>query len=652
MATLRELRDSGYESRVPFMECVRIWIRWIGLSFSGTKIATLLGVPQKVQEAYKSFSKNHQGPDFSWALPTDPDAIQDELKKPVMNPVFAFHEALVADGDPTKCSEGNPWKGKKVRVKEAHVLHSQFDENGRLREGLAIPYLVQHLHGNGEYVETLKKAQALHEALPAISATRRKVVQSRKESLRKLIEDGFIGDADMFGYGFALDPNQYTEYAPLMGGPVFRQQYIYDFLKGVAYAFEAWNHNPIGKGIIRILCQYAFSRGFDLRFKDDAKKEVWEAHDRKFNISRNIVEAWGIEAEVCGEFQLSTEFWEPIDPSTIWDFVTDPEHVNIEYYAYQSFPTAFQTFTGFKVASQPGSEDQKASDYIIRQIPADKYIRMKINCFSNEKRGRGTLFPILGWLKRVKDSFNAKVVREWMYSNFVWDVEVKGNAGDVNAYISANSGIKLPGSQNVHNDGVKISPMPVIASGSAGSTNAVEDAIMCFIAVAMGIPKEFLNIQMPGAGGSRANSLTSAEPFTKAVEAIQSRWEFFIKQIIKEVLRQNGMGYADGDVEVLFPSVTKDTTTETLQNLSVCQEMSWLSPKTCAEMAAKELNITEYDYEKEMAEILDLQRQGITTTPASTAASSRFGTDPNANQNGSEIHGDGKVNLQKQLKTL
>lgn len=670
---LHEVRDRQIEKNKPFLDRVRLGIRWIGLSFSGTKVADMMGVPKHVQAAFaenkKGFSKVGGG--FNY----EPDDVVESFRNPVMNPVVAFHEALFANGNKDKCRKDNPYRGKKVSVSEAYLFCGQVDEHGKLlrdpkiREAIGsnwpLDHKIMYVQGNDEYKKAANTAYMEHQVLPKVARESRAM---REKIMSNLKEDGFF-DGDEFGGVGGYDPNQYSEFAPLMGGPFYRQLYMYDFLKQIAYAFEAVNHNPLAKAIIEILVDYSLGRGFDMKIKDPQMAAAWSAFDEKYKITTNVRTTWGKEAETYGDFLLDTDIWKSVDPSTIWDIITDAEDIDDEYYYYQSYPTAYQMFTGFKVPQEPGSENAKASDYIVRQIPAIKMLHMKLNCMSNEKRGRSSIFSVLGWLKRVKDLYNAQVIREWLYSCFMWDVEINGSQSDINNYMAANNELPLPGSRHVHNAQVKMTPLPALETANKGGTGMGEELIS-FIAVALRIPTQFLNVvaKSGGGAGSRAGALTAAEPFTKKVEGIQARWESFLKDIFVKAMGQNGIQAKRSDVEVLFPSVSKDATADILKNLQLCEMQGWLDNQTAAEMAAKELNITEYNYRDVQARKQKLARAGIGGIDP-TAPPSRFGngnpqqpgaeggeggsvSPGGANPGGSEIHGTGAQNLKKQLTTL
>ena len=328
---------------------------------------------------------------------------------------------------------------------------------------------------------------------------------------RGLIENSFDDSGWEWGSGGSVyDPNQYTEFAPTYGGPFFKQLYLTDYLRMHSLAFEAWNHNPIAKRIIELMAQYAFGRRFKVRILDPKKEKLWEDFDNQFQIRENMSSYWIREYCIYGELMLNMDTWMLIDPSTVWDIITDHDNLRNVYYYYQSYPTAYQQFTGIRVASVPGSDKVRSQEYIVRQIPAYKVIHKKGNCVSNEKRGRSLLFPVLGWLKRVKDLYNAIVVRQWLLSCFIWDDTVKGNAADIAAHASQYSRMPTAGSTFVHNESVVRQPMAAIdAGGGKGSSAGIGSEIIAFIATAVGIPKEFLNVISQG-GGSRVCALTVA----------------------------------------------------------------------------------------------------------------------------------------------
>ena len=576
----------------------------------------------------------------------DPDQEFETLAtQPVKNPVLRFHEDLE--------------KGT-VAVKEAWMFEGKFDERGKLIEnkehlahlGIAVPYRVRYVEG-AQYKAALAEAQREIKAIPG---KKQRLEEAKKkhlaavESLKKqgLLEDGFNTDTITRTY----DVNQYTEYTPLYSGPFNKQLYIYDYLSMHAKAFESRNHNPIAKRIVDVLSQYAFGRRFQVRIKNERKKKVWDEFDSTYKIVHKLSEFWIKEYLTYGELMIDTKMWQSIDPSTVWDIITDPDDISKVYYYYQSYSTAYQTFTGYKVTGEPGSAKQAPVQYIIRQLPAHQVLHIKGNVVSQEKRGRSILFPILGWLKRIKDYYNAKVIRAQLESSFIWDDTVDGNAGDVAAHAATYSSMPLPASIFVHNKAVERKPMAAIESASRGAGGGISDDLLAFIATAVGIPKEFFNVVGAGSG-NRATALVGSEPFEKVIEDLQAKFENLLLSMAEDVFVQAGVGYEKGDVEFTFPSVTKDTTSETIKNIGTGETMGYVDHQMASEMFAAEMNITTYNYDEVQASIAKDRENGIDPF---MPPSGRFGGAPSEPEEepetGSLIHGEKKADLKKQLNRL
>lgn len=633
--------------------------RWIKMMWKGHPGDWRTKAPDDVKKAYGEIVENQEV--------YDPDFETKDALKPVKNPILAFAESV---------------KAGKATVAEAWLFSGQWDEHGKLvtdkkvREAIGDkaprPYRILHTRGNDLYKQVVEAAAGIWDTLPAKAEKARESYREKLAALNKLkeaklIEDNFLFGADFGGPNQQYDPNQYTEYAPLYGGPFFKQLYIQDYLKMHSYAFEAWNHNPVAKRIVELMSQYSFGRRFKVRIKDKKKAKIWEDFDNEFKIREKCSDFWVREFVIYGELMLDNQTWTSIDPSTVWDIITDPDNIDDKYYYYQSYPTAYQMFTGYRIEGEPGSQQVPASEYIVRQVPANRVIHMKGNCVSVEKRGRSTLFPVLGWLKRIKDNYNALVIRQWLMASFIWDDTIDGSQADVQAHVAQYSSMPNPGSVFAHNKAITRQAMPAIDT-VGGRSVGVGGEILAFIATAVGIPKEFFNVMAGSGGGSRATALTSAEPFTKVIEDLQAKFEELLTVIARAAFDRAGVDFDDDDIEFLFPSVTKDTTTETLKNLALAESMGWLAKETAAEMAAAELNITNYDFTDQQSKIADEAENGLNLTGATpTPPGGRFGNTGSDNGSGSsvddssssddgegesEIHGNGKVKLSDQLKRL
>ena len=459
-----------------------------------------------------------------------------------------------------------------------------------------------------------------------------------------LKEDSFDQDYEGGGMGM-YDANNYNEYIPIMGGPFYRQMYLTDMLSGHQKSFEAFNHNPLARRILNIIRQYSVARGFKVASKDNKAEDRWNAFAKKFDIVNKIRKGWITDYLIFGEFFLDTLKISSIDPSTIWEIITNPEDIDEVFYYYQSFPTAFQMFTGFDVAGVKGSAKVPSIEYILRQLPYDRVFHLKSNGASAEKRGRPQLYPILGWLKRFKDYWNAEMVKAWVQASYAYDITVKGSDSDISTIAASNDIKKVPaiGSSFVHNEAVTRQILQPISSGGAGKVY-LSDELLAIISACVGVPKEFLNTTMSG-GGSRATALVSSEPFTKVIEEVQADITCLLRELARICWVQDGDEYKD-ELEFIFPSLIKDTTKEMLGNISGAELNKYISHKRAATMVASELDITIYDYDEEMETIKEEQEMALGDT--TQAPEGRFGADIGK----LGLHGQDKVELKKDLSVL
>jgi hypothetical protein len=256
----------------------------------------------------------------------NPDEEFEKLAKtPVMNPVIQFNQDL---------------KEGKVEVEEAWLFEGRFDGRGALMKeaahlkanDLVVPFRVVHVTGE-EFNARLHVAEALFTELPEkvkrLGEAKEKHLRA-VESLKKegLLEDAFSTDQIQTSY----DANQYTEYTPTYGGPFNKQLYIYDYLTMHARAFEAKNHNPIAKRVVDVLAQYAFGRRFKVRIDNKRQLKIWEDFDAKHHIVHKLAEFWSKEYLTYGELMIDKMRWDSIDPSTVWDIITNPDDIGEVYY--------------------------------------------------------------------------------------------------------------------------------------------------------------------------------------------------------------------------------------------------------------------------------------------------------------------------------
>ena len=569
------------------------------------------------------------------------------------------------------------------QVHDAVLFCGRFNQRGQMLRECAPgdkPYRLIHVHGHEGY----RKAQArLRECWAGLPKRMRESViraewqrykrEGLKCGIRKARESwaaegwggGFSGGGAGFGApyqsnsdlgsNFGLDPNSFTEFTPWFSGP-FYKNIPYAYFPGMAAAREAVTHHPIAARSANILPQYAFGREFPIECKDKEVNKLWRVYLRKTKMRRKLRKHWGREYFTDGELTINKADLVSIDASTIMDVVCEgwDEFLDRPLYLQQMYQTATQTYAGIEVPGVPKSKDSKPGKWIIRQIPADQVIRMKGNCTSQEKRGRPFIFSILGWLKKLKDTYTGKILAEQLQACFVWDDEVDGSASDVAAHGAQYNFIPVAPSIFVHNKAIKRTPLAPTAGKSGSGTDTAQE-ILALLATAMGFPKDFFNVMAQGSG-SRATAIVGSEPFTKVIEDFQQDFKDLLDDIIEDFCeRVAHVDYNEEDWKVSFPSVSKDSAKDVLANIGTAKELGAYNDRQSSMKIAAEMGDEDYDYDAmQVQKEQDLAKYPPSDTmPGWTPPAGRLGTgspEPDPSED-NPIH-SGKQDIIDQHKDL
>jgi hypothetical protein len=445
--------------------------------------------------------------------------------------------------------------------------------------------------------------------------------RSREELTKRLVEINAKGpgtyelredDGDWFGsdvsFGMAnREPSVLGQYIPMIPGPQTRQLYWRDYFAMNAKAFEAANHNPVARRVIDTGVDFVIGRGVRWRFDNQGDQDTWE-YFWDSNDMDNRMEV------ICGDQSTygETMLWyqgsgknttvRSVDPATIYEIVTDNEDVEDVLFYHQQFAVRIQMLG-----------QQTGPTYIIRQIPADQIDHFRINVRTGEARGRSDLFSVLGWLKMLKDLLTSEVIRADMASRMAWHVQVEGDDEEATAVVNQifpNGRPPDPGAVLVTNQetniqllglggggGRETGSQPMGASSAVGMAN---DALLTMISLGTGIPKSYLGVET---GPTRAAVLTDTEPGAKRLERRQKLTERILTKMVKRVL-----GKQDPQVEFIFPSLVSDDRSGKLHDIQLSQGEDWVSHETASTMAARELEITTYDYADEQKIIQEEQK--------------------------------------------
>lgn len=471
------------------------------------------------------------------------------------------------------------------------------------------------------------------------------------------------GDVDAAGTaGLNWDSGQNNS-LPLIGGPWSKQLYMFDYLDMHSKAWDASTHNPVAKRILNVITQFVLGKGVKLtvtkaiRLADKLKaekqaqqpKQTADQGGAKSGPGQQAAKASTIQvlstkagdAAVISDYKEAAQetldrHWRKngmhlrsklilhdlltfgeqfiryfdaswglkvrqIDPSTVWEVVTDPDDCENEFYIHQQYQTRYMNL--FDSSSAGNIPMMK---YIIRQVPSQHYYHMKINATAGEVRGRSDLFAILGWLKRLKEYASDRVIRNKMANLFVLDVSVDGDQAAVNqiqAQMTATP--PQPGGFFFHNKAAELNGIK--AEVGAGDSQADYQMLMQIIAMGAGVSQEYLGM---GGSTSKASSLVGTEPDIKTFEDHQERMEKFFDQDSERVFdRAKEMGELPQDllvtIEATYPSLAEENRSEKLKDLAFGESMSWFSHRRIAHSAAKELQFTSYNYDDEQKEIAE-----------------------------------------------
>lgn len=450
-----------------------------------------------------------------------------------------------------------------------------------------------------------------------------------REVAERLKESGLReSHADEFRSGFYPDeiarargelnifPSQDT-ILPSTNSPAAKQMLFADYLDMHRKAFEASVRNPLGKRIVKIIPQFVLGRGV-IGIVADAESatakesqslwdEFWLRNKMKFRI-KLILRELITYGEVFLRYFRRPEglVIRSIDPSTIWDIVTDLEDIeNIRFY--------HQQFTAVHRGPFLSTTKAPPATLIIRQIPPEEIDHFKINATSSEKRGRSELYAVLSWLIRVREFANDRVLLNKMRAMFALDVAVEGGQAEVDAAEEQFAVPPGPGSVLIHNKSAEIG----FKSTSTDSTDAKTDADMLLrmVAVGAGVSEQFLGVANVS---TRAGALIQTEPDVKNFEDYQELVEEMLQLSATRVFinsRRKGrratrslglvttLSSVVDRMEFTFPAIAQEDRSAKIKDLIIAQTAQLFSQRRVANMAAREFQITTFDFDAEKEDI-------------------------------------------------
>lgn len=452
------------------------------------------------------------------------------------------------------------------------------------------------------------------------------------------------------------------EFLPLGNGPFNQQLYLHDYWDMLAKCFFARTHDAVAKRGLQIIVDFVLGRGFTVTAKDPRVQDEWDAFWKK-NRGDERIATWLMD--LCGDGNRFDRFFPqgdspprmvPLEPSTIWEIVTDPENLDDVKLYWQQYQTPYQ-LVGDPETNTPTTK------YIIRHIPADEIVHTKINASSTEKFGRSDLFPVLGWLKRLRDYYDAETLKAIIQAAFAWDFTLKGGGVDVQAVSNYAAqqpppDLKRPGQAMYHNDAVEVKPLQADKIATSSGSIGIGDGLLGLIAVALGLAKDYFGVTSRGSIGADP-SKTATEPTVKHVEARQrviAHWiervagkvvaiaqeegrlprtvvvadeQATIKEAIKRLRRGDLVGAfnaismavtggkevaLDPTVMVTFPDIVKADRSSLIEDVERAESNNYLSKRQAATLVGAAFQIDDYEFDEVQAEIETEGKQMIAKT--------------------------------------
>lgn len=442
----------------------------------------------------------------------------------------------------------------------------------------------------------------------------------------KFREDTFAADYSP-NAGIGTGNNIGQDFQPLLGGPFYKNLYYYqDYIRMHSEAFYAYHNDPIAKAIIQITRDFVMGTGFQIQCDEQSEKgklamAAWKAFEEVNDLQTQIDNACE-ELAIYGEimiwklphnqdkiiYQLRPGDSIPygliprvrlIDPSNIVEIVTYPEDITRPLMYVWLTPTQWQIFQSGIGEGKPKNPDTQPSlKFIYRTIMADQMMHFKINAVSNEKRGRSDLFPVFSYLKRLRDIVDFQLIALQKNSAWAVDTEIDGDATDIDNYIADQAALgTIPpaGSEFVHSTKIKRN---YIANQGANKINSDAFAIaLSMIAAGVGIPVSYFATYLSG-GETRASALVATEPVAKKMEKR--------REILKRVITKlwdycmDTAGLKGMECQIIFPELITHDRSQKLKDIMLAQQNRWISPERAGQLAAQELQISDYKYKNEI----------------------------------------------------
>ncbi len=207
-------------------------------------------------------------------------------------------------------------------------------------------------------------------------------------------------------------------------------------------------------------------------------------------------------------------------------------------------------------------------------------------------------------MKRLRDGVNYALVGQQKAAAWCIDTTIEGDEGDIDAYIQHQQGQEhetgehTAGSEFVHTSAIKREYLANSAT-SKGADSPVFSWCLNMIAMASGIPISYLGTHLSG-GSTRASALVATEPVTKRFERRQLSYDRTVRMIFRRLMKTFDI---DAECDIVFPELLTQDRSALFKDLALAQANDWVKPSRAAEIANKELETKDFNFQKELVEI-------------------------------------------------
>jgi hypothetical protein len=431
-------------------------------------------------------------------------------------------------------------------------------------------------------------------------------LQLRERQIRsvRLREDGFWDGSfnDVAGYGY--DAPTQREYLP-RGGPQGQQQLISDVWDSQAKCYYAWTHDPVARSACELIADFILGRGVSVTAEDERVQAVLDEFITRERMDLRL-HAFTVSLTRDGENLLR---YMPLGdgrlkvrslpPETIWEIVTDSEDPMTVFWYVQRYQTRYVMFA-------PPGLDAAKTRWIERMLPAEDVLHVKINAKESDVRGRSDLFPALGWMKRLRDYFDALIQKEYAAAAYQWKYIIDGGAADIQRVMASviPSGRPQPGSYFAANKHVDVEAVASGVKTVSGQGSAYE-SLLNHIAIAFVLSKSYFGAD---SHENRASALVATEPTAKHLETRQDVIGWMYEQILDRVIdeaKRFGLldGVKDFTYKATFPSIIKADAATRAGLIREAEASGYISKQTAAEAFAGEAELDDYDFDTEMEKL-------------------------------------------------